>query len=319
MYRHVLVPLDGSTFAEAALSWAVPIVRRCGATLHLLLAHEEIARYAVEIAPARLIDQWEDRHRGREARYLDQRALALRAAGLTVEGELLEGQPAETVIRRTAVGVDLMVMSTRGRGGEHRHWPGSVADRLMRQVAVPVLLVPPAAGGIGWPDSAAAGGDPPEGWESAPTHVVVATDGSSAAGAAVDHAAELARLFDARLTVVRAVTPTGRGGAGGGTADRDAALERREAEARDFLTRLTSSLDLPAARRVVRASHAARGILSVCGELGGDVLAVGTHPRSRFARAALGSVTDAVIRGATVPVLLARPGAAGHTGRTRPS
>jgi nucleotide-binding universal stress UspA family protein len=82
MYGNVLVPLDGSTFSERALSYAVPIARQTGGVLHLILVHEPIARYAVEIAPNRLIDRWEAQQRDREVRYVERRAATLADKGI---------------------------------------------------------------------------------------------------------------------------------------------------------------------------------------------------------------------------------------------
>jgi nucleotide-binding universal stress UspA family protein len=281
MYRDVLVPLDGSTFSEGALAQALPIARASRATLHLLLVHEPIARYAVEIAPNRMIDRWEDQQRDLEGRYLERRALALRQEGVDAVAEIREGDVAVELARRADRNVDLVVMSTHGRGGMERIWAGSVADDVMRHAHAPVLLVPPGAA------------PPPA---AGPGHVVAATDGSAAASAAVEEATTLARLFDARLTLTR-VVPTSR--------TSDAALVARAREAREFLESLAPDAGIRVARRVVRAPRSATGILDVLAEVAGDVLALGTHRRSRFARAILGSVADEVVRGASVPILVA--------------
>jgi nucleotide-binding universal stress UspA family protein len=197
MYRDVLVPLDGSTHSERALAHAVPIARRVGAVLHLFLVHEPIARYAVEIAPNRLIDRWESQQRDREARYLERRAATLRAEGVGAVAEVREGDPSLEVERRAAADVDLVVMSTCGRGGAGSDGPGRVAGRLIRRSPVPILLARPCAG------------PPPDG---VPGHVVAATDGSAAGAAAVAEATRFARVFSARLTLID--TPPGRGGEG---------------------------------------------------------------------------------------------------------
>jgi nucleotide-binding universal stress UspA family protein len=310
MYRDVLVPLDGSTFSERALCYALPIARAARARVHLLLVHEPIARYAVEIAPTRMIDRWEDQQREREVRYVERRAMALRSAGVAAVAEIREGDAADELSRRAQTGVDLVVMSTHGRGGLERVWAGSVADHVMRHVRLPVLLVPPTLADRSAPPNALPLGvaEPPE---IRPSHVVAATDGSPAAAEAVTHAVRLARLFGARVTLIRTVAPP-RGPASPfiphAAGLNEEVMERREAEAREFLDALAAAVtepDTPVAVHVVRASHASRGILAACAEVGGDLLALGTHRRSRFVRAALGSVADGVVRGSPVPVLVA--------------
>lgn len=197
MYGDVLVPLDGSTLSERALAYAVPIARHARAVLHLFLVHEPIARYAVEIAPNRLIDRWEALQREREARYVDRRAAALRAEGVGAVGEVREGSPALELARRTSSRVDLVVMSTSGRDGAGRGGVGDVASRLIRRSAAPVLLIRPAAG-------------PPPG--GVPDHIVAATDGSAVGAAAVAEGTRLARAVGARFTIADA--PAGRSGEG---------------------------------------------------------------------------------------------------------
>jgi nucleotide-binding universal stress UspA family protein len=196
MYGAVLVPLDGSTLSERALAYAVPLARHARATLHLVLVHEPIARYAVEIAPNRLIDRWEAQQRDREARYVDRRAAALRAEGMRAVGEVREGSPVVELARRASGGVDLVVMSTSGRGAAGRGRVGNVAGRLIRQSAVPVLLIPTP-------------GTPPGG---VPEHIVAATDGSVVGAAAVAEGTRLARAVRARFTIIDA--PAGRAGEG---------------------------------------------------------------------------------------------------------
>jgi nucleotide-binding universal stress UspA family protein len=197
MYGDVLVPLDGSILSERALAYAVPIARHARATLHLFLVHEPIARYAVEIAPSRLIDRWETQQREREKRYVDRRAAVLRAEGMRAVGEVRDGSPAVELARRASSGVDLVVMSTSGRGGAGRGRVGDVAGRLIRQSAAPVLLIRPAAG-------------PPPG--GVPDHIVAATDGSVVGAAAVSEGTRLARAVGARFTIIDA--PAGRAGEG---------------------------------------------------------------------------------------------------------
>ncbi len=327
MYRDVLVPLDGSTFSERALAYALPIVRRSGGTVRLLLVHEPIARYAVEIAPTRLIDRWEDQQREREVRYLERRAMDLRALGVDASAEVIEGHPADEVVRRADKDTDLLVMSMQGRGGADRFRASTVADSVVRRVRLPVILVPRKT-----PDHAVAadalavqGFDPRE---ATVKHVIAATDGSPSARAAVQHAGHLAHVFDARLTIIRVVAPTGPapmavpqftvpehravpgaeepgpetgptkepGTGHGALPDPDLG-----ALAADDLGAL---VDLPRFRRPVRASQAARRILAARADMRGDFLAIGTHRRRGLVRAALGSVTDQVLRGSTVPVLI---------------
>jgi nucleotide-binding universal stress UspA family protein len=74
--------------------------------------------------------------------YLDTKVRELEGTGLAVAAEMLTGASvAETLLRREEPGdVDLVAMTTHGRTGIHRAAFGSVADRVLRNGTVPVLL-----------------------------------------------------------------------------------------------------------------------------------------------------------------------------------
>jgi nucleotide-binding universal stress UspA family protein len=74
--------------------------------------------------------------------YLSDIARGLRADGLPVQIEVLEGNPAVALLQRIeSSGADAVVMSTHGRGGLSRALLGSIADRISHHTGVPILLV----------------------------------------------------------------------------------------------------------------------------------------------------------------------------------
>lgn len=299
MYTRLLVPLDGSTFSQRALPLAASIAGRTGGTIRLVLVHTPIALPVGDIGPVTLLDQWESDHRVDEERYLEVQGEWLREQGLDVATELREGDVGRE-LREASEEADLMVLATHGRGGLERAWLGSVADAMIRQAAVPLLLVRPEEGR----EETAVPPRP----APAPRHILAATGGSAAGEAAVEQAAVLARLFEARLTLLRIVAFPG--GLASPyiphTAEMDrTAVEQGEKQAREDLAELTAGLtDLDVATRVTQAYHAARGILSAIEEEGADMVAVGTHRRSAIGRAVLGSTADKVVRASPVPVLV---------------
>lgn len=144
-YKHVLVPLDGSVVAEMALKNAVSLAQAYQAQLTLVRVveppHMLSAQLALESAAAflelgtLLAQEAQD--------YLAQRQAELQAQGLEVATLVVEGDVVADQIIAVAdrVGADVIVMSTHGRTGLPRWVFGSVAERVLRQATLPVLLV----------------------------------------------------------------------------------------------------------------------------------------------------------------------------------
>lgn len=304
MYRKLLVPLDGSVFSEHALAPAASIAARAGSTLWLVLVHHPTHLVTEELGPTPILESWEADRREREEAYLDSRAAELREQGLEVVTELRRGDVARE-LTDLAAEADLLVLATHGRGGLERAWLGSVADYLIRHAPAPLLLIRPVDDREDGARMEAS--HLPQAKE--PRHILAATGGSAAATSAVEHAAELARSFDARLTLLRVVAFPG------GLAspyiphaaemDR-AAVEAGEAQAGEALAELAARFtDLDVRTRVTRGFHAAREILAVAADEGADMVAVGSHRRSVLGRTVLGSTADKVVRASTIPVLVA--------------
>ena len=141
-FRKILVPLDGSDASLEALGLAVPMVPPDG-NLTLFRAVPSIWSRSVFRGPrvpegAGSVEEWVPR--AREA--LEELAEPLRAQGISVEVAAAGVDEAAEGILRMAEGrgMDLVVMSTRGRGGAARHVLGSVADKVIRASNVPVLV-----------------------------------------------------------------------------------------------------------------------------------------------------------------------------------
>jgi nucleotide-binding universal stress UspA family protein len=134
--RRILVPLDGSEMAEAALPVAENLTRGADTTFVLVRAAEAPPTLA-DIVAARL-DAIEA-----AARYLESVAADLRERGFSnVEIVPLYG-PAGAVILEAARSyeADLIVMATSGRSGVRRFIHGSVAETVVRGTQTPVFLV----------------------------------------------------------------------------------------------------------------------------------------------------------------------------------
>ncbi len=156
-FERIVVPLDGSPFAEAALQHAADIARSAGSTLILVRGIDSVARViaasmpvAAGVAVPGLSNQEAEEIVAAE-RGAIREELALVAARLATEGvphtriEIVEDLPSDAILQ-TAKRHDcrLVVMSTHGRGGLGRTLLGSVADEVTRHLdAGAVLLVHP--------------------------------------------------------------------------------------------------------------------------------------------------------------------------------
>ncbi len=139
MYDQILVPTDGSSRATAAATHALSLARQYDARLHVL--------YVMDVAAASggpLEDASSVRDRLTEVGQEATGAIETRAADVDVPvvTALLDGAPAETIIEYVGANdVDLVVMGTHGRSGLPRYLLGSVTERVIRSVGVPVLTV----------------------------------------------------------------------------------------------------------------------------------------------------------------------------------
>jgi nucleotide-binding universal stress UspA family protein len=136
------------------------------------------------------------------------------------------------------------------------------------------------------------------------THVLCPVDFSEISQHALDHAAAVARWYEARLTLlyVFANLPT---------MDlpplvlEDADRERLMSDLRRMAAAVPR--DVPVEFRIQEAGYVHEEILAQLSAMHADVLVIGTHGRAGFQRLFLGSVTEKVIRKATCPTLVVPP------------
>lgn len=142
-YNRILVPLDGSDFAEQALEWARVLAEPTKALLVLVSAIPERTSTAFEHKPgARWTETALRAGVDKASCYLLKLAESLRSEGLKVHTKAVEGPPAETILDASGKErADLIVMATHGRSGLQRLWLGSVALKVAQSATIPVLLV----------------------------------------------------------------------------------------------------------------------------------------------------------------------------------
>jgi nucleotide-binding universal stress UspA family protein len=140
--QRILCATDFSPQAKVALEYAAELSSRLGAPL-LLLAAFQIPIYplpeGVMVRTSETISQLLAQTSNDLAA---ARLSASEAGALEVETVVVEGNPASEIVRVAAErGIDLIVLGSHGRGGISRAILGSVADKVMRTAACPVLIV----------------------------------------------------------------------------------------------------------------------------------------------------------------------------------
>jgi len=142
----IIVPLDGSELAEQALATATELAKRMKSELFLLNAFDVVGKVDAglyvetqeEMDDA--IQAWRDYMEG----YLASKKAELRAQGIASQTRMVLEDAAtaiEDVVAMESAG--LIVMSTHGRTGLQRWLYGSVANKVLRNVTCPLLLVRP--------------------------------------------------------------------------------------------------------------------------------------------------------------------------------
>lgn len=297
MFRSILVPLDGSALAERALTVAASLAARMKSELRL-----------VHVYRVRVIDELPvygltgDAARNAAEAFVHAAADRVRSAqGGTVTGEVLEGSPAGAIVAHaSAVGADLIVMSSHGRTGASRFWLGSVADTVIRSATVPVLMVR-------GDDSASPAG------ARLFERVLLPLDGSELAETVIPHAVALAKLSEAHLHLLQVeekaedVRVSVWSVAAPPADDLPERLERADRYLRHLVEQHRADWAPATVSAEARGAHrVGEAIAQVAIERDADLIAMTTHGRGA-SRLLLGSVADKVIRGTRCSVLLCRP------------
>jgi len=289
MFDRILVPLDGSTFAEAAFPAAIAVAERFGGEIRLLRVRPHLwADEAMELERALDQEAWA---------YLADATTRLRAmTSVPVSSDSRRGNVAEEIIAEAETSHDLIVMTSHGRGGLSRIWLGSVTDACLRTTECPALVVRPPQSG--------------EETDFRIERVVVPLDGSTVAEAALPPAVALADAFRADVLLVRSVlAPVPLDTALFPAPDWVPVDPRQLVDsARADLEKVASGVETARGRPRVHVDmgrHPAIAIGDAAGKAGLVVMAA--HAHSGWRRAILGSVTDKVVRTAEGAVLVVRP------------
>jgi len=143
MYKKILVPLNGSPFAEEVLPQAEALAKSEGAEIILLRVAVTPSRYLFAHNPAEgnnVIKMIE-----KEAKdYMKAEVSKLQHEGIKVTGVTRDGMAPDTILEvAEETHADVIAMSTHGRTGVQRWLMGSVAERVVHYSHIPVMLIHP--------------------------------------------------------------------------------------------------------------------------------------------------------------------------------
>jgi nucleotide-binding universal stress UspA family protein len=303
MFHNLLVPLDGSAFAEQALPFAFSIARRANARLDLVRAHmlyesEDLASRRTRFDPAE-----DAEFRQQEKHYLEEVARRrLAEDSFDLSCVVVDGFAPDAILERAqTTAAELIVMTTHGRGPMSRAFLGSVADEVVRRSHVPVLLIRPQEALANLHERPSV------------SNMLIPLDGSPASEQIIGPAARLGSAFDVSYTLLHVVQPDDLP-ARKTQFERAAGLSRtwQEHDAEDsasYLEQVAARMRGPATEvrtHVVIRRHVASAILEEAQNNSCDLIAMAMHGRRGIGRLLIGSVSDKVLRAATVPLLLYR-------------
>jgi nucleotide-binding universal stress UspA family protein len=149
MYKKIMVPLDGSEFGECSLEHVKAVASgNSGSKIVLFravepLSVEDVSRLAVKRDD--LLYKAEMDNQSGAMSYLGKIKRRLAKSGLKVETVVVDGDAADEILAYARNNkVDLVVMTTHGRSGASRWFFGSVAEKVLQNCPVPILLIAPA-------------------------------------------------------------------------------------------------------------------------------------------------------------------------------
>jgi nucleotide-binding universal stress UspA family protein len=310
MIKKILIPMDGTASSERAARVGLALARGLGSNVTLTHVIDQAAPFTTDLHQAekkrvaeKLIERWM-----KQAQRLGVQAISSVTAGHNV---------AEAISRMSEFGAcDLIVMGTHGREGISRAIWGSIAERVAHETSVPVMFVrcfDPQVSGI-VPEFVSGNA---LGLEVNFERILVPIDADQISSTAIAQAIELARALGAMLELMHVtINP----------ASRWSELELRPVYNGKMLVEtqhimrdalLQIGAELPSTEstgaKQVEVSELQGGLEAVSRVIvrhskhtGADLIVMGTNERSGVLKWLAGSVAEAVIHHAEVPVLLVR-------------
>jgi nucleotide-binding universal stress UspA family protein len=278
MIERIVVPLDGSLTAEAILPQVRRVLYRNDSEVILVRAvNPPTVENAILPAEAELAAARE---------YILGQLERLEKSGVRARCVVRIGSPVGLILDVVEEEKATMIaLATHGASGVKRFLFGSVAEAVMRKSPVPVLLMRPF-----WSYELV---PPVRPEQAAVRNVLLPVDGSDLSLEALPGMIEFADLFEARVILLRVLEVKG---------------GEEKAEAEKQLKAIAKAIEKKGVETLclVEKGEPVEQILKAARFHEIDLIAMTTHGRSGLSRAVTGSVTEQVLRKATVPMLVTR-------------
>jgi nucleotide-binding universal stress UspA family protein len=297
MYRNIMVPVDGSPFSREAVLHGLRLASQSGAILRLVRVGTAATITGAPDGFAAENQRLRQIHAAELGELYSIAAECRAHSTVNVTASLQYGPVVDTLIgyaKRHRV--DLIVMRSHGRKGLARAWFGSVADALIRESGIPVLVAKASSVATALEDGFAV------------KRILIPLDGSLLSEQCIEPAIALARINGASITLLKVVTPD-RSANGhlqsaiGPAPANDVARDQR------YLNSCLGDLErsLTVNRRVVIADDVAGAILETAEAMEVDLIAMSTRGRGAIKRVTSGSVADLVVRESPVSTMVVHP------------
>jgi nucleotide-binding universal stress UspA family protein len=136
--KNIMVAVDGSDSAAEALDTAIELANQVGAKLQVLSVRPPLVHGRAGSGPA--MTEVEELHG--DEHIADAAVQRARAAGVDATPHVSHGPVAECIVQvATELGVELLVVGSRGMGTVHGTLVGSVSHALVSQSPVPLMVV----------------------------------------------------------------------------------------------------------------------------------------------------------------------------------
>lgn len=292
MYERILVPLDGSPLAEQVLPYVYILGKALHSQIDFLRVFDPVPEEWADPAHGLYVDHIATTFRTQAQEYLNSVKSSLQDLGDTISVTAREGDPASHIVNQAArEPATLITMSTHGRSGITRWVLGSVADKVLRATANPLLIVRarPVEGFTPGVLSTRS-----ERWATIVgiNNIIVPLDGSPLAEQVLPHVETLAKALESKVSLVRVTSSDG-----------------SDPEATEYLHQVGERLSqegVSVVEEQLLHGEVASAIVDMTERVPDDLVAMTTHGRSGLERWVMGSVADRVVRYCGAPVLIIR-------------